>query len=79
MNTNKHAIEQNSRFVVADDQCTPNQLTRANYAAIDRERETGKVTDIAPKSFFLLAFARPNEMPLSFNFDLCLLDTLTLS
>ena len=63
-----------------DEQCTPNQLTRADYAAIDRERvtETGRDTDMAPSRFFPLAFATSKETPLHFNFDLCLLDTLAL-
>ena len=61
-----------------DEQYMLNQLTRADYTAIDKEGETGMDNDIVPNSFFPLAFATSKETPLHFNFDLCLLDTLTL-
>lgn len=65
--------EEDSSFVVADSQCS-NQLTAADYAAIDRQREE---LDTVPP-YFPRAFAKSNEFPLQFNFDLFLLDSLTL-
>ena len=67
-----------SSFIVPDQRGIPNQLTAADYAAIDRETEQQMETEGALQSFFPLAFATSKESPLQFNFDLCLLDALKL-